>query len=490
MRRSLKSRRGVTAVLAMMYLMLFSTLALGFFATMTSSGQLSGNDQRSTEARLAAESGMHFMKYHLKDMRVPKEARRSTILAATYDQLSARLDGTPNMKGETVGVSADGTKVFVPGPEDAYISVDGSGMEFRATIERYGEWGLRVTCVGRANPASTAGTDVRGGRGVQLEFDNVPVETPIFEYGVASRGPVTMDSNATISGLNADLGSMLITSTVKPALTMRSMSSISGEVGFLDPIGAVLPQPNTTISGDKPTDLSYTSNLNTVAAPPEFPAIDTEPYRMFVGDGSGYHGVTITPPNSAGNTLVSGAARNILIKASPHVDRWVVIDGSQTISGIIYIETPNKVRIDSNVVIRGAIVVQNDPTHDHTRNQLVINSNVTLKPIESLAALADPDFPETMTRLSGASILAPKFNLTLNSNFGVEGGSIIADKITMDSNATGAIDGSVITLSDQPLLMNGNSHIQIKSIPTAVPIGLRFTSHYKPLPGSYKEVKP
>ena len=37
MLRNLTTRRGVTAVLAMMYLVLFSTLALGFFATISSS---------------------------------------------------------------------------------------------------------------------------------------------------------------------------------------------------------------------------------------------------------------------------------------------------------------------------------------------------------------------------------------------------------------------------------------------------------------------
>src|SRR5687767_13477280 len=98
MYRSSKTRRGMTAVLAMMYLGLFSVLALGFFASVSTSGQMAGNDMRSVTARLSAESGMQFIKYHLDTIQIPKDTKRSQILAATYAALSARLDGQPCMK--------------------------------------------------------------------------------------------------------------------------------------------------------------------------------------------------------------------------------------------------------------------------------------------------------------------------------------------------------------------------------------------------------
>src|SRR5687767_10109491 len=95
MHRSIKSRRGITAVLAMMYLGLFSVLALGFFASVSTSGQIAGNDMRSVSARLAAESGMQFIKYHLDDMDIPKETRPAQILSATFNALAARLNNEP-----------------------------------------------------------------------------------------------------------------------------------------------------------------------------------------------------------------------------------------------------------------------------------------------------------------------------------------------------------------------------------------------------------
>src|SRR5687768_1903596 len=328
MKRSPTTRRGVTAILAMMYLALFAVLALGFFASVSTSSQMAGNDMRGVGARIAAESGMQFIKYHLDTIQIPKDTKRGQILAATYNALSARLDGTPCMKGATVGVSGDGTKLYVPGPNTAFISSDPNGGEFRLEISRYGDWGLRVRAVGRANPTAAVSSEVRGGRGVQLDYDNKPKETDIFGYGVASRGPVTMDSNATITGIgDATLGSLLVTAPALPALTMKSNTRISGDVAFPNPTGAVSPQPNTRIGGELPSSLNYSSHIDTVASPPEFPAVDTEDYLKFVGAGAGYGGITVTPPNSSGETKVLVAARNILIKPSPHVDHWVVIEG-------------------------------------------------------------------------------------------------------------------------------------------------------------------
>ena len=63
-------RRGMTSVLAMMYLMIFSTLALGFYATTTTASQVSHNERTTLAAHMAAESGTHFLRYHLSALDV------------------------------------------------------------------------------------------------------------------------------------------------------------------------------------------------------------------------------------------------------------------------------------------------------------------------------------------------------------------------------------------------------------------------------------
>src|SRR5215204_1896355 len=57
--------RGMTSVLAMLYLVLFSALALGFYAQTNLGAQVAGNEERVLAAQVAAESGLQFMRYQL-----------------------------------------------------------------------------------------------------------------------------------------------------------------------------------------------------------------------------------------------------------------------------------------------------------------------------------------------------------------------------------------------------------------------------------------
>ena len=72
-------RRGATAVLAMLYLVLFSTLALGFYAATTTAVQVSHNDSQVSRAFLASESGLDFMRYHLSRVSIPAYAPADSV---------------------------------------------------------------------------------------------------------------------------------------------------------------------------------------------------------------------------------------------------------------------------------------------------------------------------------------------------------------------------------------------------------------------------
>ena len=72
-RRRRPRRNGMTSVLAMLYLVLFGTLAIGFYAATNTQTQIVNNDERAARAQLAAESGMDFMRYQLGRVYVPPE---------------------------------------------------------------------------------------------------------------------------------------------------------------------------------------------------------------------------------------------------------------------------------------------------------------------------------------------------------------------------------------------------------------------------------
>ena len=67
----LRLRRGITSMLAMLYLVLFATLAVGFYASTGTNAQVSTNELRRYKALGAAESGMDFMRYELFQVAIP-----------------------------------------------------------------------------------------------------------------------------------------------------------------------------------------------------------------------------------------------------------------------------------------------------------------------------------------------------------------------------------------------------------------------------------
>src|SRR5690606_39196840 len=100
--RRTTGRRGVTSVLAMLFMVLFAVLAIGFVATVNSAVQISGNEQRGVRAMLAAESGMNFIRYHLWDLSVQRSLPPDQLFDKVYEQLQDRLDGTANLGGGNI----------------------------------------------------------------------------------------------------------------------------------------------------------------------------------------------------------------------------------------------------------------------------------------------------------------------------------------------------------------------------------------------------
>src|SRR5437868_1815352 len=95
-------RQGFAAVLSMLFLVLFSTLALGFYATTSSTVQISANDQHVALAQQAAETGMDFMRYQLAHVAIAPGTPASGVMTELYNDLSANLNGTRNLASDSV----------------------------------------------------------------------------------------------------------------------------------------------------------------------------------------------------------------------------------------------------------------------------------------------------------------------------------------------------------------------------------------------------
>src|SRR5690348_3305617 len=62
------ARRGMASLLAMLFLLLFATLAVGFYTASAMSAQISANEKKLSLAQSAAEAGTQYLRYRLYKM--------------------------------------------------------------------------------------------------------------------------------------------------------------------------------------------------------------------------------------------------------------------------------------------------------------------------------------------------------------------------------------------------------------------------------------
>jgi hypothetical protein len=334
-------QRGTAAVLAMLYMIVFSTLAIGFYSSVTVAAQLAQNDERSLNAQISAESGMHWMRYQLSRVRIPASAPNDKIMDEVYHDLAAQLHTPGHLGGQQIGF--DGVTIQVPQDPSFFIPLHLAppGAGFRASLTDLGNGRLRLKTIGRYRGTSIV-------RAIELTFESALASTNIFDYGIVSRSPITMDSNARIDGgSEPSLGGVLITSNTQTPLVMTGNSQISGDVSLVNRNGTVRRSSSASIAGETaPSEVA--EHIHTGVGEPDFPEVDTSAFERFATN-------LLSQP---GAKYDKGTLRNIRIKAGTNP----IFDSNVAIEGVVFIETPNHVRFDSNVTVRGTIVVQNNPT--------------------------------------------------------------------------------------------------------------------------------
>jgi hypothetical protein len=459
------SRRGVVAVIAMVYLVLFSVLAMGAYSAITSSIQVSYNQRDVNAARAAAESGMEFIRYQLYQLNIPHNTAPSQMFATVYAKLGLALNGTVNMNGDTVGLDGTGTVISIPSQGAAKaIAADGTGSKFFLTITQNAQQLIvKVTGIGR--------NSVVVARAVQMNYAVAQKASSIFNYGVANNGTISMNGNTSITGAtDPTKGSVLSASTTSSTpVTMSGATLISGDVSMVNPAGHISTTGSPSVDGYTPASPNFAQHVHIGVTPPDFPQIDTTvfvPYATNVYAGGKTLINTVIPPNT-----------------NPS------FTGNTTVQGVLYIQTPNNVTFGGNLTIQGVIVVQNDPTGGTAGNALNFSGNVAATSISTLPANAT--FPAAERALANVFLLAPGFAVNFSGNFGTIGGSMIADQFTFNGNAGGSVTGSVVGLQNLPMTLSGNSDISINSTgTTAFPPGVFFGSDYAPLPDTWLEVHP
>jgi hypothetical protein len=467
--RQRQMRSGVTSVLAMLYMVLFAVLALGYYASMTTNTEISNNELRRIKALAAAESGMDFMRYQLFQTKIPPTTIDADVLKEVQKDLAVQLNGTPNMGTKIVGLDAAATEINVPSGKEQFIKVGADGAKFRATITRSNRQ-IIVKVTGAYSDTATAIADKAA---VQLTYDNTEIPTDFFQNGLASKSTVVIAQATPITGSPSSHANILTTSAANPPVTIGSAgnpATLAGDISVLNTLTPTISAGSSVGGTTNQYDIAtnHVHHINP-ADPPEFPTPNTLIYKQFA-----------TNPYVSGH----GSYENILIPANTNPN----FNSGTILQGVIYIQQPNQVKFNGGVTIQGIIVSDNSGIGNLVSNTLSFQGNGGIKQgIDSL-----PDLPQFMgLKALGntAFVLAPGFNVTFTGNFGSLAGHILGDQVTFSGSSDAEVTGSVISLKG-PLTFNGTGKINLKLDPNLGHAGLRFSDRYTPLRTTYDEVKP
>jgi hypothetical protein len=444
-------------MLAMLYLVLFSALALGFYAATTTSCEVVANDRMIAGAQAAAESGMDFMRYQLSLVTIPSGTTAANLQTELYKDLQQQLNTSANLGSYSIG-SFDNV-IQIPASTSTYIPLDKSNdKSFRATITVW-TGDIVVKVEGR-----TSGGKIS--RFVQMDYEPGTHTTKSFNFAVASRGQVVMKKGSLggTAGVENSVAQVMSAANTSTAINV-SGGTIGGDLSILD--GAGVSVTGGTVAGSSIT-ADILANHVQVVNDPDFPDVDPSIYKKY-----------------ATNTYVPKANTQANIIIPPNTNPK--FNANDTVQGIMYIQSPNQVTFNGNFKLQGFIVMEKGVSGDV--NTLSFSGNLTQSPVPAGSTF------DQVRAVSGVAILAPSASINMSGSVdSFMRGSIITNKFNFNGSADIQIDqGTLMTLSPDgdSAVFNGKtvkftangSH----NVPAA---GLTYSGYYKPKMGSYVEVLP
>ena len=195
-----RGRRGVTALLAMLFLILITTLTLAMFHVASGNVQTSANFSDLTRAQQAAESGLRWTAYRFVTMPRPRELAGTitpAVAANIWDRnpnglrvnLETSMKQVRDQAGNPVGVKAMGDVVETTTP----VPTDYQGATFMTQVRQLGPADgtdarfLRVTSTGYYRKAV---------RSVSMEFE---IEKRA-KFAIVGKVPIQLGRNTVVEG--------------------------------------------------------------------------------------------------------------------------------------------------------------------------------------------------------------------------------------------------------------------------------------------------
>jgi len=405
--------------MCLVFLIVFLALATSMATMSGTSVQLSSNQRRAARALGAAESGMEVMRYWLNSVMMDATTLQSDYFQTIVGQVQYDLQFN---SATNMNLGSDGVLQVV--------SMDSAtGQSFSAQLAMNANI-LDVTVTGTYEGME---------RTIRAGFNVDPYVHPIFNYGLATKGPINFPNNPTTTTVTGNWEADIYTESSGSvvAVSVGGNSNFDGDINIGNASATVDFAGDVQIAGES-GQTAIDNHVHIGVDPVEFPAPDT---GLFAAYATGPNVDPSTMDLTKGQTLI-----NATIPAGTNP----TFDGTVTIQGVLYIEQPNVVTFARNVLLEGIIVGDSEPFTTSSDNQINIAGNFATLPFPS-----DSQF-DALRQNEGTSILTPGFGISFTGNYSSIEGVVAASGLYFSGNASAVLHGSLVNYSEEPTLIEGN----------------------------------
>jgi hypothetical protein len=449
-----RKRAGAVLIISMIFVVIFSALAISMATLSGNNLQLASNHQNLNAALVAAQSGQEVMRYLLSRVLISSATPQSQYSSEIIATIQADLKDN-SISG--INIENDGTI-----PAVTLDSATGRTFEGEILVDNGQPTLLQVSVTGRSGQAS---------RTITVVFNIQPYEFPIFNFGLATKGPLNFPGNPTITAVSeAWEADIFVESAGSPiAVDVVGNLNFDGDVNIGNASANVDFGGDVQIAGDT-GETAIDNHVDIGMESPEFPAPDVNRFLQYaIGDV-----VDSSTDLTKGITLT-----NASIKGGTNP----VFEGTVTIQGVLFIESPNKVTFGSNVALQGIIVADGDIHNpDPGQNSIDILGNFASQPVPS-----GMEF-DAIRQEEGSSIIAPGFHTTFAGNFSTLEGVVAVSGVHFTGNMNAQIKGTIINYSESATVVDGNATMNFDRINSVkIPAGFDLYRELDYEPASYSE---
>ena len=449
-------RKGAVLIIAMIFVLIFSALAVSMATMSSTNTQLASNQHKVDCALGSAESGLDVERYWLDTVIFPSDTPENKYFSTIMNSLGSNMDAN----GIT---NIDLKKPFGTISPVTLDSTIGQTFSVQMSISGINPCILEV---------SSTGGDAQITRTIKVDYYIEPYEHPIFNFGLATKGPLNYTGNPTTTGVaeawEADIYIESAGST--DALTVAGNTQFHGDIMIGNPAADAIFGGDIIIDGDNGQD-AIDNHVHKDADPVDFPEPDTARFTTYAtGD--------VIDSSTDLNTYT-----NILVNCSIAAGTNPFFTKSVTIQGILLIESPNIVTFTQNVALQGIIVGQGDHTVDPAIDRIDVLGNFSSGPyppgIEFDAIRAE----------EGSSVVAPGFAMSFQGNFSTLEGVVAVSGVVFTGNVNAMIQGTIINYSNNPMIIEGNASMTFdRANSVKVPAGFDTLRILNYDPSSYDEI--